>query len=78
MKTGESVANSGAEVPPVLVGSFREYVGAWGRRIRNGDSGALPIIAGFILIVVIFQLENTKFLSAENIVNLLVPTPRSS
>jgi D-xylose transport system permease protein len=71
IRTGDLVASAGVAVAPVLAGSMREYVGAWGRRIRSGDSGALPIIAGLILIVVIFQVENSKFLSAGNIVNLL-------
>lgn len=71
MPAGELAASVGAEVPPELVGSLREYLRAWGRRVRGGDSGALPIIAGLALVVIIFQVENTKFLSADNIVNLL-------
>jgi len=70
--TGDLVALSGADLAPELVGSLREYVGAWGRKVRNGDSGALPIVAGLVLIVIIFQVMNSKFLSAGNIVNLLV------
>jgi D-xylose transport system permease protein len=60
------------EVPPELVGSFGEYLEAWWRRVRGGDSGALPIIAGLILIIIIFQVQNSKFLSSGNLVNLLV------
>ena len=49
-----------------------EYVKAWVKRIRSGESGALPIILGLILIIIIFQVQQSKFLSAGNIVNLLV------
>ncbi len=69
---GELLVAGATDVPPELVGSFREYLTAWGRRVRGGDSGALPIIAGLILIVVIFQVQQSKFLSAGNLVNLLV------
>jgi D-xylose transport system permease protein len=66
----------GAPVPgvvtPELVGSLGDYLRAWGRRVRGGDSGALPIIAGLILIVILFQSQQSKFLSSGNLVNLLV------
>ena len=60
-----------AEVAPeVLADSLPEYFRAWGRRIRNGESGALPIIVGLILIIVFFQAEQSAFLTAGNLVNL--------
>ncbi len=61
-----------AVAPDVLADSLAEYVNAWWRRIKNGESGALPILAGLVVIVVIFQSQQSKFLSAGNIVNLLV------
>jgi D-xylose transport system permease protein len=61
-----------AAAPDVLAGSLSEFVAAWWRRIRAGESGALPILAGLALIIVIFQIQQPKFLSAGNIVNLLV------
>ena len=62
-----------AEVAPeVLAGSTSEYFKAWGRRIRNGESGVLPVIAGLIIIVVFFQAERSSFLTAQNLVNLFV------
>jgi D-xylose transport system permease protein len=61
-----------AAAPDVLAGSLSEFVAAWWRRIRAGESGALPILAGLVLIIVIFQIQQPKFLSAGNIVNLLV------
>jgi D-xylose transport system permease protein len=41
-------------------------------RIRSGDSGVLPVVAGLLLISILFQALNSKFLSAGNLVNLLV------
>jgi len=59
-------------VAPDLAGSLSEYFLAWGRRIRNGESGALPIILGLIVIVIFFQIEQSTFLTAGNLVNLFV------
>jgi D-xylose transport system permease protein len=56
--------------PEILAGSLGEYFGAWGRRIRNGESGALPVLAGLIVIVIFFQIEQSSFLTAGNLVNL--------
>jgi len=56
----------------LLVSSLGEYLRAWGQRIRAGESGALPIIAGLIVIIIFFQAERSQFLSSLNIVNLLV------
>lgn len=58
--------------PEVLAGSLQEYVRAWLTRIRSGGSGALPIIAGLVVIVIFFQIEQSTFLTSGNIVNLLV------
>jgi D-xylose transport system permease protein len=60
-------------VPPALVAqSLGEYVSAMLRRVKNGDSGILPVIAGLALITVIFQVvsPHNVFLSANNLVNL--------
>jgi D-xylose transport system permease protein len=61
-----------AVAPDLLANSLGEYVHAWMRRIRSGESGALPILLGLVVIVIIFQAQSSKFLSAGNIVNLLV------
>jgi D-xylose transport system permease protein len=60
-----------AASPEVLANSLGEYFAAWGRRIRNGESGALPVLAGLVVIIIFFQLEESKFLTAVNLVNLL-------
>ena len=51
--------------------SFNEYVTAWVKRVRRGESGVLPVIGGLIVIVIIFQIENSRFLTDLNLVNLL-------
>ena len=60
-----------AASPEILATTTGEYFQAWGQRIRNGESGALPIIIGLIVIVVFFQIQEPKFLTAGNLVNLL-------
>ena len=58
--------------PDVLADSLGEYLRAWWRRIRNGESGVAPVIAGLVLIVIFFRIEQSTFLSAGNLVNLFV------
>jgi D-xylose transport system permease protein len=67
-----SDADMTAAAPDVLANSLREYFAAWGRRLRNGESGALPILLGLVLIVIFFQIEESKFLTSGNLVNLFV------
>jgi D-xylose transport system permease protein len=57
--------------PEVLAGSLGEYTRIWLRRVRNGESGALPVIAGLIVIGAYFQIREPAFLSAGNIANLM-------
>src|SRR5581483_5138660 len=54
-----------------MVSSIGEYVDAWWKRVRSGDSGLLPVIGGLIALVIIFQLEDAVFLQAGNLTNLL-------
>src|SRR5438309_8762924 len=61
------------ELPPEIVAqSLGDWFRAWIARLRAGESGVLPVIAGIILISVIFTAisPNHVFLSAGNIVNL--------
>jgi D-xylose transport system permease protein len=60
-----------ADVPPSLVaGSLGQYLRASWLRVRGGDSGVLPVILGLVVVAVAFQIANSKFLSALNLVNL--------
>jgi D-xylose transport system permease protein len=72
---GESASSEAAidvavVAPEVLAGSLGEYLRAYWRRIKAGESGALPIIVGLIVIIIFFQAERSKFDSALNLVNL--------
>ena len=52
--------------------SIGEYYQAYVRRIRGGDLGALPAVAGLIVLVVVFAaLRWSTFTSASNFANLL-------
>ncbi len=57
--------------PEVIADSFGEYVKIWWTRVRSGESGALPVILGLVVIVVYFQARSSLFLSAGNLVNLI-------
>jgi D-xylose transport system permease protein len=59
-------------VPDVLAGSIGDYTRAWWKRIRSGESGALPIIIGLVVICIFFEVQSSAFLTATNIVNLFV------
>ena len=55
----------------LLANSLGDYVRIVSRRIRSGESGALPVIVGLIVVVIYFQARNSLFLSPLNLVNLL-------
>jgi D-xylose transport system permease protein len=67
-----------ADVATIPVGaelvadSLPAYARAWVARLRAGESGKLPVMIGMVIIAVIFQSLNSKFLTAGNLVNLLV------
>ena len=58
--------------PEVAAESLADYFRAWWVRIKGGESGALPVLVGIIAIAVIFQTQNSHFLTAGNLTNLLV------
>jgi D-xylose transport system permease protein len=73
----ETDAPAAAEVarvaaPEIVANNLNEYLTAWGRRIRNGESGVLPVIVGLVIIIIFFQIEQSKFLTAGNLVNLFI------
>jgi D-xylose transport system permease protein len=60
-------------VPPeIIANTLPEYVKGWFARVRGGDAGVLPVVVGLLIVAAIFQSLNSKFLSAGNLVNLLV------
>jgi len=56
----------------ITAGSAGEYLRGSVARIRAGESGVLPVVGGLILISILFQSLNSNFLTAQNLVNLLV------
>ncbi len=52
--------------------SSSEFLSAYFRRLRGGDLGPLPIVLGLIIIAIIFQSQNSNFLTSKNFVNLIV------
>jgi D-xylose transport system permease protein len=75
MSTTAPVDTSDA-APTGIPGAPNESLGDFARRwwtgVRSGELGSLPIIVGLILIVIIFQSQNDRFLTAGNFVNLIV------
>ena len=55
----------------LLASSMGDYLRIMSRRMRSGESGALPVIIGLVAIVIFFQAKNSLFLSAGNLVNLM-------
>lgn len=71
--TGTAARNAAAEVPPEVVAhSLRDYLAVASVRIRAGQAGALPVVGGMVVIAVLFQALDSHFLTAGNLVNLLV------
>jgi len=68
--TEDIVVASGASAE-LMAGSITEYLRIWFKQVRSGESGALPVIIGLIVIVLFFQLKSSLFLSAGNLVNLM-------
>jgi D-xylose transport system permease protein len=65
------ISHSADASAELLANSMGEYLRILFRRIRSGESGALPVIVGLIVIVIFFQAKNSLFLSALNLVNLI-------
>jgi len=66
------------EPPLEAEGPARDTVAAYARRwwtdVKAGELGSLPIIVGLIVICIVFQTQNDRFLTAGNFVNLIVQT----
>jgi D-xylose transport system permease protein len=67
-----------APPPEAAAGGGTQTVGAYARRwwtdVKSGELGSLPIIVGLIIIAIVFQTQNDRFLTAGNFVNLMVQT----
>jgi len=56
----------------LIADSVGDYARIWLQRVRNGESGALPVVLGLAAVVIYFQVRNSLFLSAGNLVNLMI------
>ena len=76
MSTTTPPVDTSDAAPPGIPDAPNETLGDYTRRwwagVRAGELGSLPIIVGLILIVIIFQSQNSQFLTAGNFVNLIV------
>jgi D-xylose transport system permease protein len=69
----EASPKAALALPPELAAdSLGQYVRGWFLRVRGGDSGILPVVGGLILVSILFQTLNSHFLTARNLVNLLI------
>ena len=60
-------------LPPSLqAASTSDYLKASLVRVKGGETGILPVLAGLVLISIVFQAANSHFLTAPNLVNLLI------
>jgi D-xylose transport system permease protein len=66
--------------PPVVPPSapatetLSAYARRWWTDVRSGELGSLPIVVGLVVIAIVFQVQNDRFLTAGNFVNLIVQT----
>jgi D-xylose transport system permease protein len=73
MSTVAAPRAGGPPSPPTSQ-TLGAYARRWWTDVRSGELGSLPIVVGLVVIAVIFQLQNDRFLTAGNFVNLIVQT----
>ena len=68
----DSAAPAPVTDPRLLVREqgFRGYLTDFTRKIRGGELGSVPVVLGLILIAVIFQSQDSSFLSPDNLSNI--------
>ncbi|WP_328751179.1 sugar ABC transporter permease [Streptomyces sp. NBC_00285] len=49
---------------------FKGYWTEFTRKVKGGELGSLPVVIGLIIIWTIFQFQNDRFLSADNLSNV--------
>jgi D-xylose transport system permease protein len=52
-------------------GGLGDQVRAWLQRVRGGDMGALPAVAGFVVLSALFSILSPYFLTERNFANLM-------
>ncbi|KZE91458.1 sugar ABC transporter permease [Microbacterium sp. TNHR37B] len=76
MTTSQRTAAAPDPVASDLIGSgveggLGDQVSAWWQRVRGGEMGALPAIAGLLFLTVLFGILNPYFLTPVNFANLM-------
>ena len=69
-ETDDTAAPTSALAPSATTAGA--YLRSYLDRVKGGESGVLPVVAGLLLVSVLFQSANSNFLTAGNLVNLLV------
>ena len=67
-----AVPPQGSDNAAVPGGSIGRYAKSWWDGVRSGDLGSLPIIVGLVVIAIVFQSQNDRFLTSGNFVNLMI------
>jgi D-xylose transport system permease protein len=66
------IASAQADAAAELIASTTgDYVRIWAKRVSNGESGALPVVVGLIVIVIFFWFKSPAFMTPANLVNLM-------
>ncbi|MFF8916045.1 sugar ABC transporter permease [Streptomyces sp. NPDC015032] len=70
----QSAAPAPAVDPRLLVREegFKGYWAEFTRKLRGGELGSLPVFVGLIVIALVFQFQNSNFLSASSVANIAV------
>jgi D-xylose transport system permease protein len=71
-EVADASAAAEAMPPTIAANSVPQYLRMSLARIRSGETGVLPVVAGLVLVSIVFQSANSNFLTAGNLVNLLV------
>ena len=74
MSTAAAPLGSPAPAPATEASSdgLGQHVRRWWADVRAGELGSLPILIGLVIIAIVFQTQNDRFLTAGNFVNLIV------
>jgi D-xylose transport system permease protein len=66
-----SQAESSAAAPAPVNPTLSDYVRSYGRRVRGGEMGAIPALAGIVVLVIGFSIARPVFFTSLNFANLL-------
>ncbi len=75
----ETVAAANAALPPHTIatgheGSFRDQIDNYVLRVRGGEMGMLPALAGLVVLSLVFWAATPFFFTKTNIANLMTQT----